>query len=384
MSYFKDSGYGIPSESNNTTTPLAASATYTGTSESNVHSDVMVSCYSDTAGMLYLDFSDNNTDWHTFPSKGFTISAGSHFDHEAVKGPRYFRVRFVNGSSTQSILQLYTYFGTFRQPSSALNQTLGLDSDALTVRSDDFQDEVRRGLRAGVTGWNKFGYRNGLTSGGGEESIWATTGNFSILTSPSTFTITYDGTSGGSTDGSGTTGATQLYFYYIDDDGLPAIRPHTLGTDGSDETSFSGLGINRCVVAASGALTYNASDITITATTGGTTQAVIPAEQSVTQQAIFFNGSNHIAIAKYLHIGLASSSKSPTVQIIGYVYNRQFSTRYEIFRTNIDTAVELSQDFIDPIGFPLTDTDVLYFVADSSANSVDVSIRFSLNMYQTT
>ena len=119
---------------NSTTTTLDADATFTGSAEQNEFSDVMVSCFSDTAGTLYFDFSVNGTDWRTFPVAGFSVSANIHEFHTAVKGPRYFRVRFVNGSSAQSTFQLYTYFGQYRQGNSPLNQSVGKDSDAITAR----------------------------------------------------------------------------------------------------------------------------------------------------------------------------------------------------------------------------------------------------------
>lgn len=375
----------IESTSNTTTSTLAGSATYTGTWEQNDYTDVMVSCYVEGGdGTLYFDFSVNGTDTRTFPSNGFKVTAGIHEFHTALKGPRYFRVRYVDGSSDQTTMQLYTYFGSFRQGNSPLNQTVSLDTDAAHVRPSDFQDEVRIGRRTGIDGWNKFGYRTGLTAANGEETVWATTGNFTPLTSASTFTIAYDGTGGGSTDGTGTTGATELTFYYVDASGLPAIATHTLGTDGSDATSFTGLGINRIAVSATGTADKNNSAITVTATTGGTTQAIVPAGGSVTQQAIFFVGSNHDAVAKFLWINVASANKTATVLVKGYVYNRTVDTIFEVFRTKVDTAAELTQQINEPIGFNLSPTDVLYFVADTDTTGVDVVIRFSLNQYQRT
>ena len=372
------------SRGNTTNTPLGSGATFTGEWEQNNYPDVMVSCQTDNTGTLYFDFSVDGENSTTFPVNGFAVASGIHEFHTAVKGPRYFRVRLVNDTGAQSYLRLNTYYGTFRQGNSPLNQSVGLDTDAAHVRPTNFAHEVRLGRRSGVTGWNKFGYRTGLLSGAGESTIWAASGNHTILTAASTFTIAYDGTGGGSTDGAGTTGATEITFYYIDANGLPAVAAHTLETDGSDVTSFTGLGINRAVVSASGALTYNASNITITATTGSTIQAFIPATQSVTQQGIFFTGANHKVVADYLHLGVVSSSKSPTVAIRGYVFNRTVSTRFEIFRTSIDTAVTLTKDFTDPVGFSLNETDVLYFTAENSAsgNAVEVSIRFSLTEYQ--
>lgn len=356
--------------------------TFTGTGEQNGYDHVGVSLTTDEVGVLHFDFSVDGTNWSQFPVNGFKVASGIHEFHTAVKLGRYFRVRFV-GEGGRTYFRLFTYYSNNFVPSVApLNQTAGLDQDAIFTRSTLPQDEIRIGRRAGVTGWNKFGYREGLTAAGGEEQIWATTGNFTPLASAETFDIAYDGTGGGSTDGAGTTGATELTFYYIDSDGNEAIATHTLGTDGDDTTSFSGLGINRVAVSATGTNDTNVSDITVTATTAGTKQAVVPAGGGVTQQAIFFVGSNHTAVAKYLFIDISSSAKTPVVLIKGYVYNRAVDSRYEVFRTKIDTSVELHRQITEPIGFNLNPTDVLYFVADSDSNSVDIVLRFSLNHYQ--
>jgi len=125
----------IASSTNNSTTPLASGATFTGTAEQNTQSDVMVSCITDNTGTLFFDFSVDGTNWNVFPTGGFTVASGIHEFHTAVKGPRYFRVRMVNNSGAQSYLRLYTYFGTFRHGNAPLNQSIGSDSDAIITRS---------------------------------------------------------------------------------------------------------------------------------------------------------------------------------------------------------------------------------------------------------
>jgi len=126
---------GTQSTGNTTTTPLSSGATFTGTAETNNHPDVMVSCFSDTDGTLYFDFSVNGTDWRTFPPAGFQVSANIHEFHTAVKGPRQFRVRFVNSATGQSTFQLYAYYGHFRQGNAPINFSIGEDADALIVKS---------------------------------------------------------------------------------------------------------------------------------------------------------------------------------------------------------------------------------------------------------
>lgn len=371
----------VRSVGNTTTTPLAGGATFTGGWEMNDQSDVAVSCFADQDGTLYFDFSNDGVRVLTFPTNGFEIDANVHEFHDAVKAARLFRVRYVNGSAAQSVLELYTYYGTFRGLNAPLNQALRLDSDATQVRPTNFQDEVRIGRRTGVAGWTKFGYRSGLVAATGEETVWAASGNFSPLTAAQTFTIAYTQAS----DGASANGAKTLAFFYIDSNGLPATATHTLGSTGSDVTSFTGLGINRVAVASSGSTGKTAATITITGTTAGTTQAIVPALGSVTQQCIFHVGSNHDAIGKYLWWNVAKpSGGNAKVLIKGYVYNRTVATTYEVFRTLMDTTVELTDYISEPIGFNFSPTDVLYFVADTDTNDAAINLRFSLNEYQRT
>lgn len=378
---------GITSTNNSTTTPLSSGATYTGTGEQNNYSHVGVMLKTDNTGTLYFDFSNDGTNWDsTYPVNGFGVASGVSEFHTAVKLGRYFRVRLVNDTGAQTYLRLTTYYGNAFVPSVApLNQNAGLDQDALFTRGTIAQDEIVLGRRTGVTHWNKFGYRTTLTAANGEETIWAASGNYTIPTSADTFNITYDGTGGGSTDGAGTNGATEITFYYIDSNGLPATTAHTLGTDGSDTTAFSGLGINRAVVSASGSNDYNTNNITITHTSSGNTMAFIPAQESVTQQCIFHVGSNHTAVAKFLTFNVNKlSGANPKVTVKGYVYNRGVDTRFEVYRHVIDTQSENTVTLNEPIGFKLNATDVLYFVADTDQNNTVITMRFSLNEYQNT
>jgi len=373
---------GITSTVNTTTTPLSSGATYTGTGEQNNFAQVGVMVKTDNSGTMFFDFSSDGVNWDsTFPVAGFNVTANVPEFHTAIKLGRYFRVRFVNDTGAQTYMRLTTYYGNNFGPSShPLNQSIGIDNDAQVVRPNDFADEVVIGRRTGVSHFNKFGYRTGLTASAGEQTIWDTTGNFQVMTTASTFTITYTPAS----DGSTSTGARTLYFAYVDENGLKQIGLHTLGSSGSDVTSFSGLGINRCAVSVCGSNQTNGAVITITETTGGTTQAVIPAGQGTTQQCIFHTDSNSDAVAKYLYVNTnkLSGGGAPRVTIKGYVFNRQFEIYFEIFRIIIDTNSENTVTIEDPVGFALSPTDVLYFVADTDTNNATVNLRFSLVEYK--
>ena len=367
---------------NSSIAPLGIGETFTGTGELNGFSQVGVTLKTDAKGTLFFDFSPDGTNWDsTYPVGGFIIDAGITEFHTAVKLGRYFRVRLVNDGTAQTYLRLNTYYGENFVPSTApLNQSLGIDQDATVSRPNDFTDEVVLGRRAGVTHFAKFGYRSGLTANLGEQTIWSSTGNFVPMTSAETFTITYTQ----ATDGLGTTGALALYIQYIDADGLDAIAVHTLSNTGSDVTSFTGLGINRVAVSLVGTATFNTNAISLAATTAATIQAGVPATLSVTQQAIYHADSNSDAIAKYLwfNINKISGGGSPRVTVKGYVYNRQFGIRFEVFRETIDTGVENTVSINEPVGFKLSPTDILYFTADTNTNDTAVGVRFSLLEYK--
>lgn len=148
---------GEQSSGNSTTATLLSGVTFTGTSEQNDYPDVMASCYADVAGTLYFDFSVNGTDWRTFPTTGFSVAAGIHEFHTAVKGPRFFRARFVNGSTGQTTFQLFIYYGQFRQSNAPLNQPVGLDADSIITRATFPWLDISRGLQTGISSILKFG-----------------------------------------------------------------------------------------------------------------------------------------------------------------------------------------------------------------------------------
>lgn len=249
------------------------------------------------------------------------------------------------------------------------------------VRTRNFIDEVRIGKWNGIRGFTKFGYREGLTAAAGEQLVWAATGNSytpAKLGGAQTFTITYTPAS----DGVSADGAKILFFDYLDSNGDTATGTHVLGGDGSDVTSFSGYGINRVAVALSGDTETNGAVITVTHTTSGNTMAVIPAGDGVTQQCIYHTPHNADAVAKYLWWNVSKPGGGDAiVRLKAYDHNLTTDTVFEVFRTSIDTTTELTGSIAEPIGFNLSPTDVLYFVADTDTNAANVQVRFSLVEY---
>lgn len=368
----------VLSDANSTETPLSGSATFTGTGELNGHSDVMVSVATDQNGTLKMQFSHDGTNWDATLTYQYD-TARINPPHKLIKGYRYYRTVFVNDSTNaQTYLRLNTSYGDFDTLTSSINGTMAENFDAIAVRPTDYHYEVAAGKRQGRTTVNKWGHNEDIDSASGFEILAPWGGTFApgtdIITTAQTFTVTYTNTS----DGSGTTGALSLLFTYIDEDFLTQTGTHTLGSSGSDTTSFSGIGINRVVVLSNGGDGYNAADITITATTDGTTQALIPTQSSVTQQCIFHTQINHTLMLDWLFYNvLKLSGASPVVEVKGYSWSRVTLTRYEVFHAKIDTSAENTVELAPSQPFVLGGREVFWLEASTDTNDTEVEARFS-------
>lgn len=146
------------STNNSTTTPLTGGATYTGTWERATRSMVLVQSFADQPGTLFFDFStDGSNADSTFPVAGISATASVPLVQPAAVGGRYFRVRYVNGASAQSVFRLETSYSEFSNFYSPLNNPYSLNSPAIITRSPWTWLDVSRGLSGGVTSVKKFG-----------------------------------------------------------------------------------------------------------------------------------------------------------------------------------------------------------------------------------
>lgn len=387
-SYFGDAGYNVESSGNSSTTPLSGGATFTGTGEQNGSDEVFCQVKTDADGTLYFDFSIDGTNWDsTYPTSGYSISAGIPEVHKAVKSGRHFMARLVNGSSAQTYLRMKCYYGPYSELRASANQALGRDGDAKPVRVYAApQEEIVLGQRSGVYHYTKFAYLPDIDTADNEIMITADPAKPAgpeVLSSAETLSIAYNATTDGA--GGAATGCTTLYFNYLDANGEYAVGTHVLGSSSPDTTSFSMLGVNRVACAASGTSDTNVNAITLTSSTTGGVPAYIPAGEGVTQQALFHTPSDAIGVASFLFANVNKiGGGSPKVTIKGWVHNRTVDTKFEVFRYIMDTSVENNFNIVEPVGFKLSAGDVIYFTADTDTNNSTVSsLRFSLNVYET-
>lgn len=87
-------------------TPLLANATYTSaTLMSETYDTIVGSVESDKAGTLYIEQSQDGTNWDVSTSYSITAGNGKGFT-EIVVAP-YFRVKYTNGGANQTNFRIY-------------------------------------------------------------------------------------------------------------------------------------------------------------------------------------------------------------------------------------------------------------------------------------
>lgn len=369
------SNIAIESLNNNSTTLLTNSSTFTGTWETSNLPDLMITIKTDQNGVLYVDFSPDGTNVDSTLSFNYN-TARINPPHILVKGARYFRVRFTNNSgSDQTYLRLKTDLGHFQKLTASVNGTLSETYDAIVVRPTSFENEVAMNKRQGVTLWNKFGYNLNVNSTSAEV-IASFGGTFSRMTSAGTLNVVSSSTADANPSG---TGVRQIVIVGIDENRLAQQEVVNMNGTSVVTTSEQWLGVNRVAGYSHGSGEVNEGTITITATSGGSTQAQMPAGDGVTQQCIFHVQANHTFLTNWLWINIRklSGGSAPRVTVTGWVYSPVSGGKYKIFTGNFDTAIKNVWELSPKFPFPITEKSVMWFEADTNTNDTAVALRFS-------
>ena len=88
--------------------PLALNATLTGEGIECINFIRAVGfAYSDQAGTLWLDQSDDGVTWYWFQSKAVTANTTAIFDFPCIA--RYVRARYINGAAAQTLFAVSLY-----------------------------------------------------------------------------------------------------------------------------------------------------------------------------------------------------------------------------------------------------------------------------------
>lgn len=365
------------SERNGTTVALGAGETFTGAWEDGKgYADIVVAVATDQDGSYQVQLSPDgvNADFSlTRYHRTGTINSA----HRFTLTRKFFRIVFTNTSaSPQTYMRLQAAFGHRHALNIPIDGAVAQDYDATMVRITDYRYEVAQSLREGHFTYNKFGYNTDVDTA--EETIWVTGGMYTPPTTATTLTVASSSTADdGDPEG---TGAHSIRVTGLDANRKIQIEDITLDGTSNVVTTSTWLGINRASVLSSGSGQANAGLISITATTGGATLAQLPAGESVTQQLIYHVQSQSQAMMDWawfscVKIGVGNT---PVITIKGWVFNPSTNTKYEIFRFNVDTAIENTIEVHPSQPWRLGPGQVFYMTAQSDVINAEVTARFSL------
>jgi len=364
---------------NSSTTALDNGEAYTGTWEDvTKYPSIKIAVKTDQDGYYEIQWSPDGTNVDSTLTRYYR-TAQIEPPHKFENMRRYVRVIFYNNSGTN---QTYFRLQTILSNSASLlniplDGTMSQDYDSISTRPSDFNTEVSLGRRQGYSLWNKFGYNQDIDIG--TEVVASFGGTFDPITTETTLTIVSD-----STDDDGDpagTGCNSIVVYGIDANEDEVIEVVTLNGTTNVVTTSEWLGINRVAMFLCGSGKTNAGNITITATTGGSTLAQMVAGGGVTQQCIFYVPRKHQFIAEWLRVNTlkvtGQGNQNPIVTVKLWVFSRISNGKQEVYKVDIDTAItnDVSENPLLP--FPISERTVVWLEATTDKDDTTVNARFS-------
>lgn len=362
-------------DSNSSTTLLTDTSVFTGDWEDvSEHGVIGVAVKTDQNGTFSVQFSPDGVNQDSTLTRYYRTNQ-IEAPHSFTITRKYARVVFTNDSgSDQTYFRLQTMLGGKPALNAPADSTLAQDFDSTPVRPTEFKYEVAEGLRQGYNTWNKWGYNADVDAG--PETVWSFGGLFAELTSASTLDVVSTSTDD---DASPATGAQSVIIYGIDGDHEEITEVVQLDGTTAATTTASFLGVNRVALYLAGSGGVNAGDINVTATTGGSNQAQIPAGEGSTQQALAFIPNKHKALMDWLYINVVKTSGggNPLVTIKMWVTSLVSGARYEVFRSNIDTQRSNHVELRPQQPFIVGEKSLIEMEATTDTANTAVSVRFS-------
>lgn len=365
--------------SNSSTTPLNASATFTGSwVDVSSFDSIVVAVKTDQNGTFTIQFSPDGTNADSTLTRYYRTDQ-IEAPHRFTITRQYARVTFTNTSaSNQTYLRLQTTLGTFEALNAPIDGVMAQDFDAIATRPTEYRAEVALGRRQGATVWNKFGYNDDIDTATDPEILASWGGTFQHLTSGETLTIASTSTADDG-DPAGT-GANSLVVYGVDENWDLQTEIVTLDGTTNVVTSTQWIGINRISIYLAGSGKANAGNITITATSSGYTLAQMLVGQGTSQQCVFYVPQNYQFLTDWLYtnaIKLAGGGGDPEVTVKGWVFSAVSNAYYEVYRDVLDTANDNRINLNPPEYFIIGEKSILYFTGETDKDNTGVRCRFS-------
>lgn len=226
----------------------------------------------------------------------------------------------------------------------------------------------------------KFGYNKDIDSAA-EETIWAVGGEWTPNATAEVVDIVSSSVNDVNTTG---TGAWLVLITGLDVDYNEITEYVNLNGTTTVQTTQEFRYINRVAVAFSGSSQINEGNITFNQTTSGKSLAYIPANESITQQAVYTVPLGYRAYLAgiFLSVGRASGGSSPDVEFELYSFNPKSNTRYGIASFDLDEAAQSDIDIPQPFANQTDETSTLYINARTNTNNTKVFARFFMRLYK--
>jgi hypothetical protein len=360
---------------NSSTATLTAGSTFTGTWEDvTLYNSIVVAIKTDQNGTFTVQFSPDGVNVDSTLTRYYQTTQ-IEAPHRFTITRQYCRVTFENTSaSAQTLFRLQSTFGEKSDLNAPIDSTLAQDFDSIIVRPTNYHYEVALGLRQGHTTWNKWGYNEDIDIG--TETVWSVGGLFVELTTARTLSIVSTDANDVVTTG---TGAQSIVVTGIDANRDAQVEVVSMNGLTPVVTTSTWLGINRMAVYLAGSSGYNEGKIQATATTDLTVQGEIPIQEGSTQQAFYFTHRGHTALIDWLLINVVKTSggQSPVVTIKMWITSLVSGAKYEVFRENIDVALDNNVELNPSQPFVVGEQSLIEVEATTDTNDTAVSARFS-------
>jgi hypothetical protein len=360
---------------NSTMDPLGAGETWTGEWTDVAQWDcVMVAARTDVAGTMYAEFSPDGTNIDS--TLTFDVGANVPELHRLTIGRRWFRARYVNDVTPQTFLRLQCIAGSQPLLSSALNETVSLDADAVMTRSIPSMLEIGRGRLTGIAKSNKSGRNGDIDTATVPEWIWENGGVYTGFPDGDAETLRIVSTD--ENDAASGTGARTVTVTGLDENWL--IQSETLTLNGVTPVTGSLLfrRVHTASVQTSGSTNtaYNIGTITVShSTTTANVFLTIQPGRNQSNAAVYTVPDGKIGIKLNLRVEVDRGNAST---ISGFVYVREFGKSPRLRRPF--TASSTSNYYEEPYGgltYPAK-TDIGIVVTACSANNTAVNASFDI------
>jgi hypothetical protein len=139
------------------------------------YNSLVVACKTDQSGIMYVDFSVDNSNWDS--TLTFDVAASINEVHRITVTRNYFRVRFYNNSGAeQTYFRMQTIIGSQNSLSSPINLQVQRDADSIVTRPIDFNLMVADSLLQNTQITIKDGVKTGISTGAVTEDLWSESG----------------------------------------------------------------------------------------------------------------------------------------------------------------------------------------------------------------